>query len=325
MTNARGDEAQLLLRRQSTFGTAEAAGAGQFMNLPFYTFNNAPQAGLEEDDAIYGDSHPGDAVEGLRQAQGSMAVPLGLSSIGWHLYALLGEPTTTGTGPYTHVFEPSDIITPLMQTAGIDHLGVDEHFLQDSLFYTGMQLAGRKDGQRARATFDLISRAEVKDPGSATRDTAPVSFASDTVPVGFQGTVEKDGTEVAGITGMNATIATGTALDQEAMNGLATAADVIAGRWNINGDITARFRDTTWYDLGDTGAACDMHLKYALSASLSLEFEFRNVRFERSGIPITGRDVLSTTFNWRVQRPTGGNASMTATLINGVANYANPT
>ena len=76
MSNARGDEAQLLFRRQTTFGTAETAGAGQFMKLPFYSFNNPPRAGLEEDDAIYGDSHPGDAVEGLRQSGGTMDVPL---------------------------------------------------------------------------------------------------------------------------------------------------------------------------------------------------------------------------------------------------------
>jgi len=158
MTNARGDQSQLYLRRQAAFGTAEVAGDGLFVTLPFYRFENNPSAPLEEDDAIYGDSHTGAVIDGLRSSGGSMEVPLALNSIGWHLYAMFGAPVTTGTGPYTHVFEPADTIVPVMQTGSIAFNDVAQYFTQDTLTYTGMQLAGRKEARRARATFDLLAR-----------------------------------------------------------------------------------------------------------------------------------------------------------------------
>ncbi|MCP3971689.1 MAG: hypothetical protein GY717_15490 [Rhodobacteraceae bacterium] len=323
MTNARGDQAKLFLRRQTVFGTAAAAGDGKFLSLPFYRFENAPKAGLEEDDAIYGDAHTGDAVDGLRDAGGSMEVPLGINSIGWHLYGLFGAPVTTGAGPYTHVFEPADTIVPVMQTAGLSLMDVNQHFLQDTLTYMGMQIAARKNGQRARATFDLLAREETA--GGVILDNTPVTYSPDAVPVGFVGKVQMDGGDVASVTEFNATIASGTELDQEAMNGLATGAAFNTGRWALTGSIAARFTNRTWYDLGAGTTACTLQLAYDLGAAGSLKFLFRNVRFERSGVPITGRDVLSTSFNWRTARPEGGNAPLTVTLVNPTADYANPT
>jgi len=151
-----------------------------------------------------------------------------------------------------------------------------------------------------------------------------VTYDPDPAPVGFQGKTQLDAADTAEVMAFNASIGVGTELDQETMNGLATAADFNVGRWDLSGSIEARFKDRTFYDKGAGTAQSTLQLQYDMGASGSLTALFRNVRIERSGVPVTGRDVLSSTFNWRCDRPSGGNAPLTITLVNDTANYSNP-
>lgn len=324
MSTARGDQAAFLARQQAAFGAPEAAGAGKFYLLPFYSLNMAPTEEVTEDDAIVGDAFPGAAVRGLQNLTGNIEVPLGMASIGWHLQGLMGTPVTSGAGPdYTHVFKMAGLPTRPMFTAGISHRGIDEHFRQAPVIYTAMQLAARKDGQNVRSRFDLLGSVEAKL--GATLDASPATFATDTVPVGFQGGVYMANALVAGVTGFDMTAGYSAEADQETMNLLPTAAAFLEGKWSMTGSITARFRDTSWYDLGDSGALTDLELRFVLSATRSLILRGHNLRFERAGVPVSGGDVLNATFNFRASRPSSGDSPLTATLKNGVASYANPT
>ncbi|MDO6587701.1 phage tail tube protein [Salipiger sp. 1_MG-2023] len=321
MPNARGDRAKLFSRRQTTFGTAESAGAGAFYTLPFYSYNVTPSGELSNDEAIRGDSFPGDAVHGLRNLAGALVVPMGLDSIGWWLAQLLGLPTTTGTGPYTHAFVAAANPGILLATHGITHNDLSTHFTQDSLAAQSIEITGAKNGQRQRVTLNMVGREEIK--AGTTLDTSPVAFADDPVPVGFQGLLSIDGSEAAGVTQANLTLATGREADQEAMNGLATASDIQPGMWDLSGSLTARFRDTGLYDAASAGTAIALSLAWQISANYSLTIALPSVTLERTGIPIEGRDVISSSFNWRANRPATGDELIEVTLINATSDYAN--
>lgn len=321
MPNARGNEAKLLSRRQTTFGTAESAADGLFHALPFYSYNVTPSGELANDDANYGDAYPGDVIAGLRNLAGAAVVPMGLDSIGWHLSQLLGTPTTTGTGPYTHSFVAAAQPAILLATHGISHAGVAKHFTQDSLFMTGMEIQAQKNGQRQRVTFNMAGREEIK--AGATLDTTPVSFSADPVPVGFQGTLLMDDSVVASVTQASLTLNTGREADQETLNGLATAAAADPGFWDLNGALTARFRDTTLYDLASAGTAFALKLKWTISAGYDLQIEVPSALLERTGHAVEGRDIISSSFNWRANRPASGVELVEITLINATADYAN--
>lgn len=324
MTNARGDEAKLLARLQGAFGTAEAAGDGEFYALPFYSYDNAPSEELNEDEAIQGDAFPGDAVAGLRNLTGSMVVPIGLNSFGWHLAALLGAPVTTelSVGKYSHVFTATGAPGLALLTHGISHTRIAQHFVQDSLAYSGMELQARKNGERARATINLIGREET--PGGAVLDATPVMFAPDPVPVGFTSRVLVNDVEAAAVTGVSMTLNSGVEADQETLNGLATAAAIDQGRWDLSGSIDTRFKDRTWYDRGNAGTSIALHLAWQLGADYELEIVAHDIRVERTGVPISGREILSTSFNYRANRPAPGVPLVTVTLRNTVSDYANP-
>lgn len=322
MSNARGDSAVLLSRLQTEFGTPEDAGNGDYRKLPFYTLRLDPSQDLENDEAIQGDAFPGDTVAGLRSVAGSMEVPVGLSSIGWHLRGLLGAPTTTGASDYTHVFETAAAPTVGLFTTCVSHSRVAQHFMQDSLAYTGMELTARKNGQRQRATFNVIAREEAGV--SAARDTTPVAYSPDTVPVGFTGKVQIDGSDAAAVTGASITLGTGVEADQESLNGLATAAQMDWGTWELSGSLDCRFQDRTYYDLAEAGTSIAVTLDWTISAALSLVIEMPDVRLERTGIPVDGRGIISSSFSFRPNRPASDSTLLKATLKNAVADYANP-
>lgn len=322
MANARGNEAVLLGRRQVNFGTPEAAADGAFMELPFYSYSVTPSGELASDDANYGDSMPGEAVAGLRNLAGSMAVPLGMASIGWHLSQLLGLPTTSGTGPYSHVFVAARQQALVLATHGISHAGIDQHFVQDSLALTGLEIQAQKNGQRQRVSLNLVGREEV--PAGATLDATPVGYAADPVPVGFQGALAIDGAASGAITQAQLGLNSGREVDQETLNGLATAAGIDPGFWDLSGSLTARFRDRALYDLADAGTPLRLTLSWQIDAGNSLEIDVPSARLERTGHPVEGRDLISASFNWRSNRPATGAELITFTLVNGVAGYANP-
>lgn len=324
MTTARGDQAAFLCRQQTDFDTPATSASGDFRLLPFYSLNMSPTEDVTEDDAIVGDAFPGAAVAGLRNMTGDIEVPLGLQSIGWHLRAFLGAPVTSGSSPnYTHVFKMAALPVPLLFTTGISHRGIDVHFRQSPVAYAGMKIGAKKDGKRARASFSLLG--SVEDKLSATLDATPVEYANDKVPVNFQADIWKGGSKVAGITEFQIDAGLGLTPDQEELNQLPTAASFLDGNWTLTGSVGARFRDTSWYDLGTSGTLVDVELRFTLSSTEELKLRLHNVRFERTGVPVPNGDILTSTFNFRASRPDSGDTPLTATLKNQTANYANPT
>ncbi|MGH1417171.1 MAG: phage tail tube protein [Pelagimonas sp.] len=324
MSNARGDNTQLLMRQQAQFGAAEAAAEGAFRLLPFYSYDLDPSEELSTDDAIRGDSFPGEIIAGLQTMSGGLVVPMALQSIGWHFANLFGAPETSepSTGNFQHIFAPSAVPTPGLQTVGKNFLGPNLFFVQDSVVYKGFEIAAKKEGQRPRINFDVLGRQEIK--AGAALDTTPVEYANDVAPVGFTGKAKIDGALAAAITGLTGKVSSEAEMDQEEMNGLATASDVDLGDWMMDGSIDTRFRDATYYDMATNGTLVDLSLEYALSPTVGIEFTFFNARLERKGVPITNREVISASFNFRVGRPGAGQSPFQILLKNDVASYGNP-
>ena len=322
MANARGDEAKLFSRQQAAFGTAAAAGDGAFRLLPFYSYNVTPSEERNEDEAIRGDAFPGDSVLGLRTLSGQMVVPIGINSIGWHLRNILGDPVTSGSTDFEHVFTAAAVPGIPMVTNSITHSRIGQHFVQDSLTCTSFEIAARKEGQYSRATLNMLGRAE--QGVGATVDATPVEYAPDPVPTGFQGKVLAQGAEAAEVTAFDMTLTSGVETDQESMNQSPNAAGFESPRWGLTGNISARFVDRTWYDYAANDTPVALALELAIAANKGLTILIPDVRFAMTGVPVEGRGPISASFSFQAMRPAAGQEFVTFTLANQTADYANP-
>lgn len=323
MTDARGDRAKYMSRRQADFKTAEAAGDGTFFQLPFHRLRVVPVEETSVDDKIVGDAYPGEVVAGLRNMRGDLEVPLGLSSIGWHLYGLFGAPATTNVGAvYTHVFTTSASPPVLHHTDCIHHTDLAaNNFVGIGLTYLGFNISAQKNGTRQRMTLQMAGRERAT---SATPlDNTPVLFDPDRTPVGFQAKMTKGGADEFSITSFDARFANGVEPDQEALNGSPYAERMDDGKMALNGSLAARYRDGTWIDHGDNGDLIDVECEWRINDDNLIHFRYHNIRIEQTGIPVEGAGIISTTFNWTADRPDNGDTPLTITLKNGVTNYAN--
>lgn len=76
--------------------------------LYYSNFNVQPQAGRTVSEVLSGYRGRARSVLDRRSVGGQIATELGPETIGWWLQHLIGTPTTTGTGPYTHTFAVGD-------------------------------------------------------------------------------------------------------------------------------------------------------------------------------------------------------------------------
>ncbi len=94
--------------------------------------------------------------------------------------------------------------------------------------------------------------------------------------------------------------------------------------WGLTGSLDARFRDRDLYDLANAGTSVALQLKWVFDADHELTLLAHNVRLERTGIPVEGKGIISSSYSFRANRPASGAVLLTATLKNKTADYANP-
>ena len=101
MARAYGANASLLAAFESTYGSTPVDG---YWQLPFVSTSLGSEQGLIANDLIGLGRDPSAPIRDVIKVEGDMVVPLDVRHIGLWLKALLGEPTSVGTGVVTHTF-----------------------------------------------------------------------------------------------------------------------------------------------------------------------------------------------------------------------------
>lgn len=321
MPNAFGRDAVAMFRRQADFTTPESAAPPNFVKFPYYRSTLGARREQGTDPALPDGRLPATIDRGLRSADGELEVPLHLASIGHHLYGLLGVPVTTGAGPFVHTFDAEDTDAPTFHTFGISHTKIDQHFRYAGFAYNTLRITAQKQSPRQRVVFGLLGRDEVKL--AATLDAAPVGESADPVVQSWVGEVLKDGVIVAAVTQCEFTYTNGFELDQETITGDEWAAGVDEGRIGVNGTLTMRFADATFYDLAKAGTLFDLGLRFTVGTS-SLVLTAHNIQLAEDRVPVEGGGPISTQWSFQADKPDVGTPPFQAVLTNDRADYAMP-
>ncbi len=323
--DAYGRDARLIHRRYATYAAEPAAGDGPFVALPFLSFTAGSRAQLETVAELPSSRLPPELVDGLREASGELRVALDLETIGWHLTNLLGAPTTSGSGPYTHVWALGQTPPPFVAfEVGHRGLATPLYTRASGFVYQQMSIDSAKRGGSQDVRFGLLGGRTVK--AAATLDADPVERAAVQIARAYQGTISIDGTAAASVVEFSARLSNGLAADQSLINGTPDPAAVDPVEpVSADGNLRVRFRDFTLYDAAKAGTLLRVDQVWSLSASRSLTLTWRNVRLGEETPRVEGAGVVEIGFPWRLAAPPAGQAPLTATLVNGRASYAMPT
>lgn len=89
----------------------------------------------------------------------------------------------------------------------------------------------------------------------------------------------------------------------------------------MNGNLVARFADTTLLTQAINGTPCALEFSWVLSASASLTITAHAVYLPRPRIEVPGPSGVRTTFDWQAARAVSPARMTTAVLVNSVATY----
>ena len=111
MARAQGARALMALAFETTYGTPPASG---FTRMPFASTSLGAEQPLLNSELLGYGRDPLAPIKDAVTADGDVVVPLDAEAFGFWLKAAFGDPTTTGTGPWTHEFQSGSWTLPSM-------------------------------------------------------------------------------------------------------------------------------------------------------------------------------------------------------------------
>lgn len=314
MTVGRGSSAKLAIKRETVFGTAPT---GPYELVPFTQLDLARTQDLEDENVL---GLGRDAQRPARNAavvRGQITVPVDVRSIGHWLSMLFGTPTTTGAGPYTHVWKSgADALPSYTLEEQHGYLSPKVYFQSKGVMADGMSVDFDQSG-RPVMQIDLVAKSQEESAASiagAATSRALTRFNQ------FQSFVKRDGTDMARI--LSANLPYRNNLEESRyVGGGGDIGDITPGMAAVRGRLTARFVDSALFALARAEQLFDLQLGFERSASEKITWEIDQAELTTNGKSISGPGGIQADFNLVGSRDAVEGQTMTITLINDVQAY----
>ena len=312
MARAQGARAQLALAFETTYGTSPASG---YMQMPFATASLGAEQPLLSNELLgYGRDPLAPMLDAVT-ADGSVVVPIDTEAFGLWLKGAFGAPVTTGTGPYTHVFNSGSWSLPSLSI----ETGLPE--VPSYAMYGGC-MVDKIGWQMARsglltANVDLIAQGETLATTSGAGTPAPVALKR----FGhFNGSLTRNGADIGNIVGAELSYANNLdRVETIRADGKIEGADPSIAA--MTGKIDVRFADTTLLTQAINNTECSLEFGYSLPTGESLSVAVHRVFLPRPRREIQGPQGVQVSFNWQAAQQADGTPMVTVTLTNNVESY----
>jgi hypothetical protein len=174
MARAYGANAQLLGKFETVYGTPPT---GNYIKFPFVSSDLGSEQGLIASDLLGQGRDPSQPIRDVIRVEGNVVVPVDLRNFGHWLKALLGAPTTTGTGLTRIPLHPARRACPALRWKSACRT-CRSTFTEAGVRVNSAQLSFARSGA-ANATLNCIAQGETDNAttGGGT-PTVPRSRAS---------------------------------------------------------------------------------------------------------------------------------------------------
>jgi len=317
MARAQGARAQMALAFETTYGTPPVGG---FTRMPFASTSLGAEQPLLNSELLGYGRDPLAPIKDAVTADGDVVVPLDAEAFGFWLKAAFGDPTTTGTGPWTHEFQSGSWTLPSMSIETgmpeVPRYAMYSGCVLDQLTWQ-MQRSGL-----LTATARLVAQGEtVGTTTSAFGEPASPPAALELKRFGhFNGSITRNGTALGNVVSAEITYANNLdRIETIRSDGRIDGADPSIAA--LTGRIEVRFADQTLVSQAINGEACEMEFAYVLPSGESLRLTVHAVYLPRPRIEISGPQGVQATFDWQAARDSVVGRMCTATLVNDVESY----
>ena len=296
MARAQGARAQMALAFETTYGTPPVGG---FTKMPFASTSLGAEQPLLNSELLGYGRDPLAPIKDAVTADGDVVAPLDAEAFGFWLKAAFGDPTTTGTGPWTHEFQSGSWTLPSMSI----ETGMPE--VPRYAMYSGCVLDQINWQMQRSGLLTATARLVAQGETVGTTTSAGTPAALELKRFGhFNGAITRNGTALGNVVSADITYANN--LDR---------IETIRSDGRIDG------ADQTLVTQAINGDPCEMEFAYVLPSGESFTFTVHAVYLPRPRIEISGPQGVQATFDWQAARDSTVGRMCTATLINDIEVY----
>ena len=312
MGRAQGARAVMALAFESVFGTPPVSG---FFQMPFASTTLGGKSGLLPGDLLGYGRDPQAPQKDLIDVSGDIVVPVDAVAFGYWLKALLGAPTTTGAGPYTHTFTSGGASLPSLSIEK-QMPEASSYAMMKGLMANSMTMTLQRGGLLT-ASIGLMGMGE----DSATTSQAGSLAAIELRRFGqYQATIDRDGSPLGNVPSLELNFSNNMEAADTAGNG-GMLAGIDPGMTSLTGKATTRFADTVLLTQAVDGTSCELEVGFVNGAD-SLTMTLHEVYLSRPAREITGPQGIQCSFDLMGAKASSPARMMTAVLVNDIASYA---
>jgi len=312
MARAQGARSLMAAAFETTYGTPPV---GDYMQMPFASTSLGAEQPLLGSELLGYGRDPLAPIKDAVTADGDVAVPIDAEAFGFWLKAAFGDPVTTGTGPYTHVFTSGKWTLPSVsiETAmpEVPRYAMYSGCVLDQISWQ-MQRSGL-----LTASAKLIAQGETVDTSSATG--TPTGWNLQRFGH-FNGAIKRNGTALGNI--VSADIQYANNLDRiETIraDGRIDGADPSIAA--LTGKMDVRFADQVLMTQAMDGTSAELEFAYNLGTGESLTFTAHAVYLPRPRVEIQGPQGVQASFDWQAAFDATAGQMCAVTLVNDIATY----
>ncbi|MDP7151164.1 MAG: phage tail tube protein [Paracoccaceae bacterium] len=312
MARAQGARAQMALAFETTYGTSPTSG---YTKMPFATASLGAEQPLLSNELLGYGRDPLAPIKDAVTADGTVVVPIDAEAFGLWLKAAFGDPVTTGTGPYTHVFSSGNWSLPSFSIeTGLPE--VPSYALYGGCMLDKIGWSMARSGLLT-ASMDIVAQGETLATTSGAGTLTPV----DLIRFGhFNGSVTRNGTDIGNIVSAELNYANNLdRVETIRADGKIEGADPSIAA--LTGKIDVRFADTTLLTQAISGTSCALEFGYALPSGESLTVSVPRVFLPRPRREIQGPQGVQMSFDWQAAQQESGDPMVSVTLVNARESY----
>lgn len=312
MARAQGARAQMALAFETTYGTPPASG---YTRMPFASTTLGAEQPLLNSELLGYGRDPLAPIKDAVTADGDVVVPIDAEAFGFWLKAAFGDPTTTGTGPWTHEFQSGSWVLPSLSIETgmpeVPRFAMYSGCVLDQLSWQ-MQRSGL-----LTATARLVAQGETV--GATTSAGTPAELELKRFGH-FNGAISRNGSALGNIVSAEITYANNLdRIETIRADGRIDGADPSIAA--LTGRIEVRFADQTLVTQAINGEACELEVSYSLPSGENFTFTVHAVFLPRPRIEIQGPQGVQASFDWQAAKDGTVGRMCTATLVNDIESY----
>ncbi len=314
MSEAKGNQSQLMMDFESSFGSTPETPEGKL--LPFNSNDVSGDQNQEQPETITGSRSAVQPIRGNMSVSGNITIPIDVRNIGWWLTAMFGAPDTSGSDPYTHVFKMSPTQPSMVLEKGFTDIG--QYFLQNGCKVGSFELADVSGDGELTATVGIEGQTESR--GTSTFDDTATQEVFERFHK-FQAALQEGGSSFAKAAEFSLSLGFDLETDKYTIGNNGQRYSIPEGLSQITGSITGIFDDSTLVDKAINNTETSLNLKFTNGAH-SLEFDMTEVQYNRTSPGIDGPRGIVLPLDFTAYNQDGADdSSITVTLINDVTSY----